>query len=356
MSKKVYVGRGAVLLGDIDFGRDCSVWPNAVVRGDAGPVRIGDCVNIQENCVLHVSPGHPLEIADGVTVGHGAILHGCRIGRNTMIGMGAVIMNGCEVGGDSIVAAASLLTQGKKYPPGHLIMGSPARAVRELSAEERAMNGMAARRYVASARTELKEEELPDTALILDLLCRRCRSYRRFRQEPVPPGELRAIMENARIASSAGNRQELRYVVVSDPAKVAGLQELVHFAAALPPELGRPKPGEGPVAFVALCHSRREPGPMSEIDMGIAADRIAISAMSRGWGSCIMGAVDAQEIKALLGIPEDLTLRLMIALGRPAHSSTVVEVPESGNLSYFLDGDRNYYVPKRALDDIARFI
>ena len=180
-----------------------------------------------------------------------------------------------------------------------------------------------------------------------------CRTYRRFLQDPVPEEVLDEMMENVRIARSAANKQPLRYVVVTDPGVVAQMQDLVRWGGAVPKELGTPKEGEQPTAFVVLT---KEPGnSWADIDIGIAVNMLATTAWARGIGSCIMGAVNKGGIARLLDIPqEDEEVKLVLALGKPAHKSTVVDVPESGKLAYYLDDERNYYVPKRALADIVR--
>ena len=101
------VARGAVLVGEVTLGEESSVWYNAVVRADNAPIVIGARSNIQDCCVLHVDEGHPIQIGDGVTVGHGAILHGCTIGDNSLIGMGAVVLNGAQIGKNCIIGASA---------------------------------------------------------------------------------------------------------------------------------------------------------------------------------------------------------------------------------------------------------
>ena len=98
LGKDVFLARGAVVTGEVQLGDGVSVWHNAVLRADAAPITIGPASNIQDGCVLHVDAGHPLEVGRGVSVGHGAILHGCAVGDNTVVGMGAILLNGCRVG------------------------------------------------------------------------------------------------------------------------------------------------------------------------------------------------------------------------------------------------------------------
>ena len=142
------IARGAVLVGDISLGEKCSVWYNAVARADNAPIQIGARSNIQDCCVLHVDEGHPIRIGDGVTVGHGAILHGCTIDDNSLVGMGAVVLNGAHIGKNCIIGASALVTQGMQIPDGSLVMGVPARVCRPLSEAEIESNRRAAEEYI----------------------------------------------------------------------------------------------------------------------------------------------------------------------------------------------------------------
>jgi carbonic anhydrase/acetyltransferase-like protein (isoleucine patch superfamily) len=148
----VFVAAGAVIVGDVTLDEAASVWFNAVLRGDTEPIVVGARSNIQDLCVLHVDPGFPLKIGSGVTVGHRAIVHGATVGDNCIIGMGAILLNGVVVGDNCIVGAGSLLTQGKAFPAGTLILGSPAKVARDLKPEEIAENRDSAERYVERAR------------------------------------------------------------------------------------------------------------------------------------------------------------------------------------------------------------
>lgn len=130
------ISPAAGIVGDVTIGRDSCVLAGAQIRGDVASVVIGDRVSIQENAVVHVERNHATAIGDCCTVGHGAIVHGCTIGRNTLVGMGAIIMNGANVGNDCVVAAGALVPEGKEFPDRTLIMGVPARAARTLSDEE----------------------------------------------------------------------------------------------------------------------------------------------------------------------------------------------------------------------------
>ena len=146
------------VIGDVSLGADSSVFAGSHIRGDCEPIHIGAKTNIQENCCLHVSVGSPLVLGDCVTVGHGAILHGCTIDDNVLVGMGALVMDDAHVGRDCVIAAGSLVTQGKEFPPRTLLMGRPARAVRELSDEEiEDMVTVAAEAYAEVARTMVAE-------------------------------------------------------------------------------------------------------------------------------------------------------------------------------------------------------
>lgn len=126
----------AEIIGDVRIGEDSGVWYHATVRGDKAPVRIGRRSNVQDNAVIHVSEGHPTIVGDGVTIGHGAIVHGCTVGDNVLVGMGAIILDGAKIGNDTIIAAGALVTQGKEIPPRSLVIGTPGKVVRQLTREE----------------------------------------------------------------------------------------------------------------------------------------------------------------------------------------------------------------------------
>ncbi len=123
-----------------------------MIRGDVAPIRIGARTNIQDGAVLHADPGFPLEIGEGCTIGHRAIVHGCTVGDNTLIGMGATVLNGARIGANCLVGAGALVTEGKEFPDGSLIVGAPAKVVRSLDAA--AIEGLrqSAERYAANAR------------------------------------------------------------------------------------------------------------------------------------------------------------------------------------------------------------
>src|SRR5690606_21619645 len=148
----VFVASGAVIVGDVTLAEDSSEWFNAVVRGNTEAVRVGACTNIQDGAILHADPGYSTVIGTGCTVGHRAIVHGARVGDNTLVGMGAILLNGVEVGENCIIGAGALLTQGKVFEPGSLILGSPARVIRALTPAEIAANRASAADYTRKAR------------------------------------------------------------------------------------------------------------------------------------------------------------------------------------------------------------
>lgn len=129
----VFVAEGAKIIGDVTIGSESSVWYNAVLRGDLAQIVIGRRCNIQDGVIGHVNSDQPLVVMDDVSVGHGAIIHGCTIGKGTLIGMGAIVLNGAEIGEYALVGADSLITENAKIPPYTLCLGSPARVVRELT-------------------------------------------------------------------------------------------------------------------------------------------------------------------------------------------------------------------------------
>lgn len=146
-----FIAPSAVVVGAVTLGEQASVWFNASLRGDVEAIRIGPRTNIQEGCILHADPAYPTVIGADVTVGHGAVVHGAQVGDNCIIGIRAVLLNGSVVGENSIVGACALLTEGKVYPPGSLILGAPARVVRELTVAEIDANRSSAARYVERA-------------------------------------------------------------------------------------------------------------------------------------------------------------------------------------------------------------
>ena len=129
-------GGNATLVGKVSVGPGASVWYGAVLRADLAAIQVGAGSNIQDNCVLHLDEGMPCLVGEGVTVGHGAILHGCTIEDNCLIGMGAILLNGAVIGRDSMVGAGALITQNTVIPAGSLVLGSPAKVKRMLTPEE----------------------------------------------------------------------------------------------------------------------------------------------------------------------------------------------------------------------------
>jgi carbonic anhydrase/acetyltransferase-like protein (isoleucine patch superfamily) len=136
LDEGVFVAPGAQVVGQVQLGAGSSVWFGAVLRGDNAPITLGQRCNVQEGAVLHTDPGFPLEIGDEVTVGHQAMLHGCRIGAGSLVGIQAVVLNGAAIGEDCLVGAGALVTEGKVFAPRSLILGTPAKAVRNLSDTE----------------------------------------------------------------------------------------------------------------------------------------------------------------------------------------------------------------------------
>ena len=131
--ESAYVTNEATVIGKVTLGERTSVWPGATIRGDNEPIVIGNDVNIQDGAILHVDPGCPLTIGDSVSVGHQAMLHGCTVGDGSLIGIQAVVMNNAVIGKECLVGAGSIVTEGKVFPDRTLILGAPAKVVRELN-------------------------------------------------------------------------------------------------------------------------------------------------------------------------------------------------------------------------------
>ncbi len=136
IDESAFVAWNAEVAGDVELGEGVSVWYGAVLRADVAPIRAGRLCNIQDGSVIHVDKGVPTVLGEGVTLGHRVIIHGARIGDWSLIGMGAIVLDRAEIGSESIVGAGARVTQGKKFPPRSLILGSPARVIRALTAEE----------------------------------------------------------------------------------------------------------------------------------------------------------------------------------------------------------------------------
>lgn len=127
-----WIAPDAVLIGKVHLGRNASIWFGCVLRGDNEPITIGEDTNIQEQVIMHTDMGFPLEVGRGCTIGHRATLHGCILGENTLVGMGAIMLNGARIGKNCLIGAGALVTEGKTFPDNSLIVGSPATAVRTL--------------------------------------------------------------------------------------------------------------------------------------------------------------------------------------------------------------------------------
>ncbi|MEC4020390.1 gamma carbonic anhydrase family protein [Streptomyces sp. H27-D2] len=127
----------SVVIGEVSMAPGSSVWYHAVLRADCGPIVLGADSNIQDNCTVHVDPGFPVTVGERVSVGHNAVLHGCTVEDDVLIGMGATVLNGAHIGAGSLVAAQALVPQGMRVPPGSLVAGVPAKVKRELTEEER---------------------------------------------------------------------------------------------------------------------------------------------------------------------------------------------------------------------------
>ncbi len=153
---KHFVADNATLIGKVRLLDEASVWFNAVLRGDNEWIEIGRRSNVQDGSVLHTDPGFELTIGDGVTIGHKAMLHGCLVGSGSLIGIGSTLLNGSRIGENTIVGAQALVTEGKQFPDGVLVIGAPAKVARELTDEEIAGIRASADHYVDNARRYLE--------------------------------------------------------------------------------------------------------------------------------------------------------------------------------------------------------
>ena len=156
IGKEVYIAKSAVVFGAVTLGDRASVWYNAVLRGDINEIAVGEGSNIQDNAVLHIADDFGCYVGSHVTVGHSAVVHACRVGDETLVGMGATILDGAVVGNQCIIGANALVKQGHEIPDGSMAVGSPARVIRKLSVKERAVLKEWADKYVANAAYCLK--------------------------------------------------------------------------------------------------------------------------------------------------------------------------------------------------------
>ncbi|MFC5802848.1 gamma carbonic anhydrase family protein [Streptomyces formicae] len=137
IAPEAFTAPTSVVVGDVTMGPGASVWYHAVLRADFGPIVLGADSNVQDNCTVHVDPGFPVTVGARVSVGHNAVLHGCTVEDDVLVGMGATVLNGAHIGAGSLIAAQALVPQGMRVPPGSLVAGVPAKVKRELTDEER---------------------------------------------------------------------------------------------------------------------------------------------------------------------------------------------------------------------------
>jgi len=152
IADSAWVADSAQVMGHVELGDEASIWFGVVVRGDTETIRIGRRSNIQDGSVLHADAGKPLTVGDDVTVGHRVTLHGCTIGDGALIGMGAIVLNGAKIGKGCLVGAGALVTEGKEFPDGSLIVGSPAKVIRQLTPEQQSGLRLSAQHYVENAK------------------------------------------------------------------------------------------------------------------------------------------------------------------------------------------------------------
>jgi carbonic anhydrase/acetyltransferase-like protein (isoleucine patch superfamily) len=154
----VFIAPDAQVLGDVTIKEDVGIWFHTTIRGDRASIHIGKGSNVQDNCVIHVGKNQPVDIGEYVTIGHSAVIHGCTIGDNTLIGMGAIVMNGARIGANCIIGAAALVTQDMVVPDGSLILGCPGKIVRKITEEENRSSRENAQMYVEEAKEYRKQE------------------------------------------------------------------------------------------------------------------------------------------------------------------------------------------------------
>jgi carbonic anhydrase/acetyltransferase-like protein (isoleucine patch superfamily) len=157
-----FIAKSAIVIGNVALGNDASIWFNVVIRGDSELIAIGDECNIQDGTVIHTDPGYPVTLGKGVTIGHKAMLHGCTIGDFSLVGINAVVLNGAHIGSHCIVGANSLVKENMEIPDGSLVVGSPAKIIRQVSSEQKKALELQAQHYVRNGR-RFKEGLKEDT-------------------------------------------------------------------------------------------------------------------------------------------------------------------------------------------------
>jgi gamma-carbonic anhydrase len=158
IAESAFITDDAIVIGDVEIGAESSVWFGSVVRGDVNYIRIGERTNIQDACVIHVSSrDHPTILEDQITVGHRVTLHGCYVESGCLIGIGSILLDGSRIGRNSLVAAGSLVTPGTEIPPESLVLGSPAKVKRQLTADELAYLDRSWQNYVELSRRYISE-------------------------------------------------------------------------------------------------------------------------------------------------------------------------------------------------------
>ncbi|WP_419880795.1 gamma carbonic anhydrase family protein [Peribacillus sp. B-H-3] len=157
IDNSVFIAPGAKIIGNVTIGKDSSVWFNAVLRGDEGPISIGEKCNVQDNCTLHLYEEFPLILEDEVSVGHNVILHGCHVKKGALIGMGSTIMDGAVIGEGSLIGANTFIPAGKIIPPHSLVLGSPGKVARELTEQDKTVIAITIDTYFQKGK-KFKEE------------------------------------------------------------------------------------------------------------------------------------------------------------------------------------------------------
>lgn len=158
MDNHIFIAPGAHVIGDVTLGKNVGIWYNAVVRGDTGSIVIGDNTNVQDNCTLHTGDGYSISVGKDVSIGHNAVVHGCSVGDNTIIGMGSILLNGAVVGKNCIIGAGSLVTGKTVIPDNSIAFGNPAKVVRQITGEEITSNQNNAMHYLELAEQALSQK------------------------------------------------------------------------------------------------------------------------------------------------------------------------------------------------------
>lgn len=316
IDKSVFIADSATISGSVTIGEESSVWYGAVIRAEMEEVKIGKQTNIQDQVVIHIDHKFPTIIGDRVVIGHSAIIHGCQIEEDTLIGMGSIILNGAKIGKQCIIAAGAVVTQNMVIPDGSVVMGNPAQIKRTIRSEEIQHNRENVEEYVRLAKENKikqqnkKQQSNPVIKAILER-----RSTRAFIKKEIQREDLQQILQAAIYAPSGMNKQTWQFTAITNKKKIQQLAKLVE------KYLNRPGYNFYNPAALILTSNLRD-SQWAKEDNACALENIFLAAHSLGiqsvWINQLQTIGDELEVRAYLkeiGIPDEHLIYGIAALG-----------------------------------------